>query len=728
MSPFKFTFSFLLGATLMFGSANAAFAQTYPQLAGTSWGGVGAGCCLGANTASPISADGRYVAFTSFASTLVVGDTNDTSDIFFHDMVTGSTTRVSVASDGSQATAGTVDPHVNSVNPSISADGRYVAFTSPAPNLAPGDTNDRNDIFVHDMVTGSTTRVSVASDGTQANGAGFPDYFYPSSVSADGRYVTFGSAASNLVPGDTNNTPDMFVHDMVTGATTRVSVASDGTQANGPSEFYASISADGRYVAFVSDASNLVPGDTNGTTDIFVHDMVTGSTTRVSVASDGSQGEVYQSIDPFISADGRYVAFDTTASNLVPDDTNGTEDVFVHDMLTGSTTRADVASDGTQANDFTGAPVISPDGRYVAFHSDASNLVPGDTNGTTDVFVRDMVTGSTTLASVASDGTQGNNFSEMPSVSADSQYVMFFSRASNLVPGDTAGTYDVFLTRNPFCTVNGHHAPVLTPIGNKSVNEGQTLTLAISASDPDCDNLTYSAANLPAGASFNPLTRTFSWTPSYAQAGNYPNVEFTVMDDGSPMQLAFEDITITVGGVNRAPIFAPVGPQTVLEHNPLSFTVSATDPDGNAVTLSASGMPSGATFSTTTGAFSWTPGGSTAGVYTPTFIATDNGSPVATSSIDVVITVGSNPTPTEQAQNVVNTVVAANLPNGVTNSYLANLNKVGTFIQQGKTQQAINQLNAFIQKVNQDYTNGKITLAEKNDFVSLAQNLINALQ
>lgn len=274
-----------------------------------------------------------------------------------------------------------------------------------------------------------------------------------------------------------------------------------------------------------------------------------------------------------------------------------------------------------------------------------------------------------------------------------------------------------------------NHAPVLAAIGNKTVNEGQAFSFTLSATDPDSGNvLTYSASNLPAGASFNPSTRTFAWTPNYGQAGNYPNVEFTVMDNGTPMMLAFEDITITVGHVNRAPVIAPIGPKQVLEHNNLTFTVSASDPDGNAVTLSATGMPTGATFNPTTGVFSWTPGYPTAGVYTPTFVATDNGTPVASSSEDVVITVGSNPTPTEQTQTLINVVVVANLPTNVTNAYLANLNKVGPFIQQGKTTPAINQLNAFIQKVNQDYSQGKITLAQKNQFVSYAQNLINALQ
>jgi Tol biopolymer transport system component len=224
--------------------------------------------------------------------------------------------------------------------------------------------------------------VSVASDSTQGN-----DNSWDPSISADGRYVAFFSHASNLVPGDTNNTLDVFVHDRLTGQTTRVSVASDGTEGNGDS-FVGSISADGRYVAFASWASNLVPGDTNGRSDIFVHDRVTGQTTRVSVASDGTEGNGDSWGCPSISADGRYVAFASWASNLVPGDTNGRSDIFVHDRVTGQTTRVSVASDGTEGNgDSWWRPSISADGRYVAFPSYASNLVPGDTNGWADIFV-----------------------------------------------------------------------------------------------------------------------------------------------------------------------------------------------------------------------------------------------------------------------------------------------------------------------------------------------------
>jgi len=237
----------------------------------------------------------------------------------------GDLTRVSVDSNGAQANGG-------SYRDRISADGRYVAFVSDATNLIPDDTNNAEDVFVKDRQTGATTRVSVASQtGAQANnGSGTP------AISGDGRFVAFYSDASNLVSGDTNGIGDIFVHDRQTGVTTRVSVDSSGNEANGQnSDYYLAISGDGRYVAFPSDATNLVSGDTNNVTDIFVHDCQTGQTRRVSVASDGTEanGRSYFGMD--ISDDGRYVVFSSFATNLVAGDTNGTRDIFVHDLQTG---------------------------------------------------------------------------------------------------------------------------------------------------------------------------------------------------------------------------------------------------------------------------------------------------------------------------------------------------------------------------------------------------------
>lgn len=405
-----------------------------------------------------ISADGRFIAFTSRATNLVPGDTNtecysdrwgewiyNCADVFVHDRQSGQTTRVSVANDGTQGNA-------NSGNPSISADGRFIAFESVASNLVDGDTNSGTycwsqsfhgncaDVFVHDCQTGDTDLVSVSSDGIQGD-----NYSSSLAISADGRFIAFESHASNLVHGDTNDENDIFVHDRQTGETTRVSAASDGTQSNN-SSFDPAISADGRFVTFTSWATNLVPDDSNGETDVFVHDRETGQTTRVSVASDGSQGNGY-SAHPAISPDGRFVAFMAVASNLVEGDTSldcgddpdyhNCPDIFVHDRDTGQTTRVSVASDGTPSDSGSFWPSISADGRFVAFFSYATNLVSGDTNGVEDIFLHDRQTGSTTRVSVASDSTEGNDWSAWSAISSDGRFIAFSSHATNLVPGDT---------------------------------------------------------------------------------------------------------------------------------------------------------------------------------------------------------------------------------------------------------------------------------------------------
>jgi Tol biopolymer transport system component len=379
---------------------------------------------------SSISWDGSYVGFQSDASNLVTGDTNGEIDIFGHDFLTSATELLSVDSSGNQGNA-------HSLSVSVSGDARYVAFHSDASNLVPGDTNGWRDVFVHDRQTGATELVSVDSSGTQGDG----DSAYPS-ISGDGRYVAFYSFATNLVPSDIFN-GDIFVHDRHTDATEQVSIDSSGQAGNGDSHG-PSISGDGRYVAFYSRATNLVPGDTNGDEDVFVHDRLTGVTERVSVDSSGNQGNA-GSGDPSISVDGRYVAFQSGASNLVPGDTNTAIDVFVHDRVTGITERVSVDSSGNQGNDNSNVASTSGGGRFVAFSSRASNLVPGDTNGEIDVFVHDRQTAVTERVSVDSSGSQGNSGSANPSISSDGRYVAFQSDASNLVPADTNGDFDVFV-------------------------------------------------------------------------------------------------------------------------------------------------------------------------------------------------------------------------------------------------------------------------------------------
>jgi Tol biopolymer transport system component len=381
--------------------------------------------------APSISADGMTTAFVSLANNLVGGDTNGARDIFVHYLISGETTRVSVASGGAQGNG-------DSWEPSISADARYVAFSSDATNLVAGDTNGYVDVFVHDRATNQTTRVSLAAGGGQGNG----DCRTPC-ISADGRYVAFSSEATNLVSGDTNGYADVFVRDRFTGTTQRVSVASGGAQANGMSQ-YTVISADGRCVAFQSAASNLVAGDTNGVDDIFVHDRALGTTERVSVSDAGGEGNRI-SEDPAISGDGRFVAFKSYASNLIPHDTNVRCDVFVRDRLAGSTERVSVSSYGTEADMDSLEPAISPDGQFVAFASLAGNLVANDQNGRSDIFCKDRTGGTTRRVTMGVVGTQPNDHSWGPAVCTGGELVAFRSEADNLVYFDINARTDVFV-------------------------------------------------------------------------------------------------------------------------------------------------------------------------------------------------------------------------------------------------------------------------------------------
>jgi Tol biopolymer transport system component len=258
-----------------------------------------------------------------------------------------------------------------------------------------------------------TQRASVASGGTEASG--LSKY---SAISSDGRYVAFQSHASNLVPGDTNGVHDVFVRDLLSGTTVRASVDSSGVEGTAASHTSA-ISRDGRYVLFYSNAWNLVPGDTNGVQDVFVRDLTGGTTARVSVDSNGLQAEGW-SYSFAITDDGRYVLFGSIAANLVSGDANGHADVFVRDLTSGTTTLVSVGSTGIQGDGDSGSGAISSDGRYVAFVSTATNLVASDNNGSVaDIFVRDLVSGTTTLESVDSTAVQGFDGSYFPSLSAN---------------------------------------------------------------------------------------------------------------------------------------------------------------------------------------------------------------------------------------------------------------------------------------------------------------------
>ncbi len=383
-----------------------------------------------------ISSDGRFVAFTSYATNLVSSDSNNEADVFIRDTLSGTTEIVSVADDESASNG-------YSGGPSISSDGRYVAFYSEATNLVTGDTNLRRDIFVRDRQAGTTTRVSVRTDGGQASNTST----YPS-ISADGRYVAFASSASDLVTGDVNGYRDVFVHDRQTGTTLLISRGPGGVIGNNESN-WPTISGDGQWVVYQSTATNLVSGDTNAKSDVFIRSLVTLATDRVSL-SDSEAQVLGDSLAASVSSDGRFVAFSSEATSLVAADNNGHSDVFIRDRTLGVTERVNVSSDEQQVSvsswteDYL-RPTVSADGRYVAFRSDAPNLVAADVNGMSDVFVRDRQAGTTSMVSVSTGGRQGNdNCWGQSLISANGRFVAFDTDSHTLL-NDSNGYTDVYV-------------------------------------------------------------------------------------------------------------------------------------------------------------------------------------------------------------------------------------------------------------------------------------------
>jgi Tol biopolymer transport system component len=305
--------------------------------------------------------------------------------------------------------------------PTLAGNGRFVAFSSAATNLVADDENGSNDVFVHNRVTGKTTRVSVRSNGNEAVG----ESSHPS-LSSTGRFVAFHSSAA-LVGSDDNGVEDIYVHDReVDGAS-----------------FEPSISGSGRYVAFVSQALDLVPEDNADFTDVFVHDRETGKVRRVSVSSSGAQADE-ESFDAVISSNGRFVAFQSQATNLAGNDALGYNDVFVHNRKTKKTIRASVNTNGEKALGDSTHATLSGNGRYVAFESFATNLVANDENSSEDIFLRDLEAKKTKRISVRSNGDEAEGSSEAPEFSDNGRYVTFESGAANLVSGDGEAV-DIFL-------------------------------------------------------------------------------------------------------------------------------------------------------------------------------------------------------------------------------------------------------------------------------------------
>ena len=385
-----------------------------------------------------VSADGRYVAFDLGIRPRGPDDTRWSRDIFVCDTHAGVTKLISSVASNQLG-------NLNAETPWLTTDGRFVAFASASPNLVPRDTNGLQDVFVRDRQTGRTERASISIRGAQANGESLAEC----SISDDGRFVAFSSLASNLVVADLNQKSDVFMRDRLTGETQRVSVSSSSDEARADSPYppgypnlcslHGVISGNGRFVAFVSTASNLVPNDTNHTGDVFVRDLEAGATERVSVSSAGAQGDGFSGdAAPWpgrplaISADGRFVAFVSEASNLVPGDNNDAADVFVRDRLKQRTELVSVTSGGRQWPGGAYQPALSPDGRFFVFAAISRAAYLSNT-WKYDIFVRDRLQGTTEQVSISNMGRQGKASFSRPAISADGRFVAFqAARAANL--------------------------------------------------------------------------------------------------------------------------------------------------------------------------------------------------------------------------------------------------------------------------------------------------------
>jgi TolB protein len=402
----------------------AASALRTSRVSVTATGAQSSGSSIG----SALSGDGRFAGFTSSAPDLVP-DPSTWSEALVRDRRRGTTTVVSVSSTGAPG-------DFWDGSPAISVTGRYVAFDADSTNLVPGDGNGLRDVFVRDTGARTTERVSVSSSGAES----VTGESMAASISADGRFVVFSSSATDLVPGAPP--AGTYRHDRTTGVTTAVAENASGQPvASGAG----SISPSGRYVAFESPAADILTGDTNGTGDVFVRDYVTGTTVRATVAGDGTQLSAGgYGVGTTSVSDTGVVAFVSTDSALAP---GGVSQVYVRDLRAGTTRLVSRSAAGTPGDVYSTDPAVSRDGRYVVFSAEAGNLVPADANGhESDVFLSDLRTGRLILVSRSSRGEQGDAASVNPSISADGRHVAYNSYATNLVPRDTNGVADTFVT------------------------------------------------------------------------------------------------------------------------------------------------------------------------------------------------------------------------------------------------------------------------------------------
>jgi WD40-like Beta Propeller Repeat len=521
-----------------------------------------------------LSDNGRFVAFSSLADNLVADDTNGQRDVFVRDTLLQTTERASLSSSGAQSLN---NASASDFRVAISANGRFVAYDSLASNLVAGDTNSAVDVFVRDRLTATTTRVSVRTNGQQGSGASFAP-----ALSSDGRFVAFTSYADL---GGQPTVLNVYVHD-------RLLQTTDFIGPTNPADgfwFGPDVSDDGRYVAFESIVP-LVAADTNGLFDIYVFDRLTRTYTRESVASSGQQtlGSNIRSIMPSLTSDGRKLSFLSDALNLVANDDTSGDDVFLRDRSTGQTTRVSVSSTGERQLGGGFAQSLASNGDYVIWDSFATNLVAADTNNQSDYFVRDLVNGTTRRVNLSPGGTQSvsGNSARFLGVAPSGQLSVFTSPAPDLVPNDTNGLNDAFLSDSApsgsIAQISSFSAsPSTLNCRGQAVNVSWSSTGFVRCARPSgsCAT-TWSFANseLPTTGSRTELSCSNATLASSAQLA-LTCFTATGQSQTRTTTLEFQPGSCSASGMSAGSLSAPIA----LSNGALNYFVPVTNPQNHPI-------------------------------------------------------------------------------------------------------------------------------------------------
>jgi Tol biopolymer transport system component len=432
-------FALLVSLAVPARSASAVALEESPTLASASGDGVKGNA---GGSFPDLAASGTAIAFLSTSTNLDPGDTDAVTDVYVKELRSGDLVLASTSDSGAKANA-------LSTSPAMSGDGGFVAFLSNATNLDPGDTDTTSDVYVKDIATGDVVLASTSFAGVKGDENSFdPD------LSGGGERVAFLSFATNFDPLALDGPADLYVKDLATGDLFLASTSSAGVDGGGVIFGPPSISRSGEYVAFITSATNLDPQDTDFRTDVYVKRISDGTLFLASTSPSGTKG-LGSSADATVSGRGTTVAFSSLSHNLLPDDTDTVEDVYVKDILTGDLQLASTSDDGVKGNSASFNPQISGNGRWVAFTSSATNLDPGDTDPDIDIYLKDLVTGNLVLVSTSGDGSKGNGRSFQPSISGRGVFVAFQSEATNLHPDDGDADLDVYVKDPTDCTIVG---------------------------------------------------------------------------------------------------------------------------------------------------------------------------------------------------------------------------------------------------------------------------------